>query len=66
MPPGGLLPNHAGALFLIGRHPESPGPEIAAAVGITERAIRRPVDASRGGRLPRTGVSRAPQPLTGG
>jgi predicted ArsR family transcriptional regulator len=40
----GFLTNHALVLIYIGRQPESTGLEIAQAVGITERAMRRIVD----------------------
>jgi DNA-binding IclR family transcriptional regulator len=36
-----FLTNHGLVLTYIGRHPDSTGREIAHAVGITERAVRR-------------------------
>jgi DNA-binding IclR family transcriptional regulator len=39
-----FLTNHGLVLTYIGRHPDSTGREIAAAVGITERAVRAIVD----------------------
>jgi len=43
-PPWTFLTNHALVLTFIGRHPESTGLEVAQAVGITERAVRKIVD----------------------
>lgn len=42
--PWSFLTNHALVLTYIGRHPESTGREVAQAVGITERAVRKIVD----------------------
>src|SRR5262252_2730200 len=39
-----FLTNHGLVLTYLGRHPDSTGREIAAAVGITERAVRAIVD----------------------
>jgi DNA-binding transcriptional ArsR family regulator len=36
-----FLTNHALVLIYVGRHPEGSGLEIAQAVGITERAVRK-------------------------
>jgi MarR-like DNA-binding transcriptional regulator SgrR of sgrS sRNA len=36
-----FLTNHALVLMYVGRHPEGTGLEIAQAVGITERAVRK-------------------------
>jgi hypothetical protein len=44
MPDWSFLTNHGLVLTYIGRHPDSTGREIAAAVGITERAVRAIVD----------------------
>jgi DNA-binding transcriptional ArsR family regulator len=44
MPEWGFLTNHGLVLTYVGRHPDSTGREIAAAVGITERAVRAIVD----------------------
>jgi len=42
--PWSFLTNHALVLTYIGRHPESTGREVAQAIGITERAVRKIVD----------------------
>ena len=41
MPEWTFLTKHALVLSLIAKHPESTGRELADAIGITERAVRR-------------------------
>jgi len=42
--PWSFLTNHALVLTYIGRHPESTGRQVAQAIGITERAVRKIID----------------------